>query len=89
MLNLFQHPIIKVCNRQVFRMQIADQASVIVLWVPDPLASGRDDMAMKFLYRCIESWQSLQTETSHSMGSLPILYLAYFLWWTWLARPPQ
>ena len=55
MLNLFQHPIIKVCDRQVFCMQIADQASVIVLWVPYPLASGRDDMVMKFLYRCMES----------------------------------
>jgi len=28
MLNLFQHPIIKVCDRQVCYMQIADQASV-------------------------------------------------------------
>jgi len=35
MLNLFQHPIIKVCDRQVCYMQIADQASVNVLWVPE------------------------------------------------------
>jgi hypothetical protein len=35
MLNLFQHPIIKVYDKKVCYMQIADQASVNVLWGPE------------------------------------------------------
>jgi len=35
MLNLFQHPIIKVFDRPVCYIQIADQANVSVLWGPE------------------------------------------------------
>ena len=34
---------------------------------------------------CMESWHVLQTDTNQSIGSLPMLYFAYFLWWTSVA----
>ena len=35
--------------------------------------------ALSLCQLCCLSWQDLHTETSHSIGSLSILYFAYFL----------
>ena len=41
--------------------------------------------SLSCIQSCIESWQDLHTDTNQSIGSRPMLYFAYFLWWTSVA----
>jgi len=41
--------------------------------------------SLSSIQSCIESWQDLHTDTNQSIGSRPMLYFAYFLWWTSVA----